>query len=112
MRIHAGCNLQYCAVRFAGSKRLVLHKRILAIMDAGKDQTRYLNSSMSNYEVHGVFLSHEVYRWGNVAMPTRSHGKKKVDKPAAKQPRKKDATVKQDLVVLSSRHIWIPKSIV
>ena len=52
MRIHAGCNLQYCAVRFSGSKRLVLHKRILAIMDAGKDQTRYLNSSVvhvSNY---------------------------------------------------------------
>lgn len=29
-------------------------------------------------------------------MPTRSHGKKRIDKPAAKQPRKKDATVKQD----------------
>lgn len=47
-----------------------------------------------------------------MAMPTRSHGKKRIDKPAAKQPRKKDATVKQDLVMLSSKHIWIPKSII
>lgn len=74
-------------------------------MGAGKDQTRCLNSQcvcvcVSLWGFMVWFQASEVYGRGNVAMPTRSHGKKRIDKPAAKQPRKKDATVKQDLAAL------------